>query len=158
MPSAVSELLVSWGIRTEVVWTRTRGADRMAPGAGRLSLRPHHLEKGHPTPADLAWSPRTRACIRGRRRRLRRWREMQVRRLRCKVSRAWERRRVQCCSSCCQPGSRSRTWGQRGGAPPCSSPEASASSLPAGQSCGEPRTPATQAHSVSSPPRRTTNS
>ena len=85
-------------------------------------------------PTHLAWSPRTRACIRSRRRR--RWWEMQTRRPRCRVSRAWACCWARHCSSCCQPGSRSSTWGQRCGleagqvcrqGPPCPSPEASAS-------------------------------
>lgn len=71
----------------------------------------HPLQPLAPAPAHLAWSPRTRACIRARRRR--RWREMQARRPRCRVSRAWEHRWAQSCSSCCLPCSRSRTCGQR---------------------------------------------
>lgn len=98
------------------------GAVKDSPVPSRLAWRPyvclplpHHLRRpmASPTPADLAWSPRTRACIRGRRRR--RWWEMQARRPRCRVSSAWERRWAQSCSSCCQPGSCSRIWGQRRG-------------------------------------------
>lgn len=109
------------GIQAETVWVGMLSRRVQCQwDAGRLASRsydppppPWRRLTASPHPADLVWSPRTRACIRGKRRR--RWQEMQTRRPRCRVSRAWVRCSARCCSSCCQPGSRSRTWGHRFG-------------------------------------------